>query len=129
MQQIKRMPKLIKEEGLPVFEQELLLHEQNSYPVKRAVSSFVDPNPLSYSELKEARALALLEYTALQQAFEQFSLRTADNLLMEKNEHLSSIMGLLGAEINATHRLLFSTEEKTEQLNQKEQNYLSSLIR
>lgn len=130
MQQIKKRPLVKIEETVSVRQEQSVVVHIPAYPAKTLVSTFDGQEPLSYKQQKEAKALALLEYTALKQAFEQFSLRTADNLLVQNTDHLSSIVGLLGAEVTAIHRILFGKEqEKSEQSLQKETEYLRSLLR
>lgn len=130
MQQIRRRQTVIQEEVIPVTFVSPVAKSITSSPVKKPVSSFEDLKPLSFKENKEARALGLLEYTALKQAYEQFSLRTADNLLLGENEHISSIVGLLGAEVNAIKEMLStSNEEKSEHFIKKQSDYLRSLLK
>lgn len=117
MQQIKKYSEIVIDS---IKEKEVENVQSFSYlvpPIKK--------EPLTYSQKREARALAVLEHMTLVQAYEAFSLRTADTRLVQKNDKLQSILGLLDAELNAIFEVLSSTDKnKTEHDALKEDEYL-----
>ena len=129
MQQIKIKHTNTKKQAIQVNEGSVNLVDSSHHTPASGNEKTAKKDLLTYTQLKECRALAFLEYTSLSQTYEQFSLRIADNLLVKNNAHLDSILGLLAAEIASIQTVLFAKEKKEpEHLTSKETNYLRSLL-
>ena len=130
MQQIKIKHTNTKKQAIQVNEGSVNLVDSSHHTPASGNEQTAKKDLLTYTQLKECRALAFLEYTSLSQTYEQFSLRIADNLLVKNNAHLDSILGLLAAEIASIQTVLFAKEKKEpEHLTSQETNYLRSLLR
>lgn len=94
----------------PTFRLRVATPEKKIIPIKEAPSTQKSDAPLSlsYKENKEAKALAMLEYRNLLDAWKRFRLQTEGNKIVQSDTKVNRILLQLDEAIASTKKELFS---------------------